>query len=78
MSDYLKKFVRLLTENGVEGDALDEIVHHAKSQEASNINNGGLDEQVQFLISEGGCSYEEIWKEHVGGDQSLEEAMGGA
>lgn len=31
-------------------DALDEMVHEVKSREASDINNGGVDAQVDFLL----------------------------
>jgi hypothetical protein len=31
-------------------DALDEFVHEVKSREATDVNNGGVDEQVGFLL----------------------------
>lgn len=35
-------------------DVLDEMVHEIKSREASAINNGGVDEQVDFLLRDDG------------------------
>ena len=32
-------------------DDLDEEVHEAKSEEAADINNGGLESQVRYLVS---------------------------
>lgn len=34
-------------------EVLDDFVHDAMSARASTINNGGLREQVKFLLSEG-------------------------
>lgn len=39
--------------------ALDDLVHDTKSQEASEINNGGPESQVQYLL-ESGFSLEDI------------------
>jgi hypothetical protein len=35
------------------GEKLDEFVHDAKSQEASDINNGGIDAQIDYLLENG-------------------------
>lgn len=40
----------LISALGLEEDALDELVHDAKSGEASNINNGGFTDQVDYLV----------------------------
>lgn len=34
-------------------DALDSVVHELKSEEASEINNGGRDAQIEFLAGVG-------------------------
>ena len=44
-----------------EGE-LDDIVHDAASQMASNANNGGVDEQIEFLTVIGGWTEEDIRK----------------
>ncbi len=35
---------------GLEAEDLDDLVHDAYSRQASEVNNGGLDSQVRFLI----------------------------
>jgi hypothetical protein len=44
---------KLATANGIDGERLqeimDDLVHDFKSQEASSINNGGIDEQVEYI-----------------------------
>jgi len=44
-----------------EGE-LDDIVHDAASQMASNANNGGVDEQIEFLTVISGWTEEDIRK----------------
>ena len=53
------KVVALLEGDGVEPEALDEIVHDLKSREASGINNGGLRDQVEYIL-ESGISLDEL------------------
>lgn len=41
---------------GLEPEDLDELVHDSASQMASAINNGGLDDQIVFLVEQfGNC-----------------------
>ncbi len=40
----------LATSHGVVPEALDELVHECASSEASDINNGGLESQIEFLV----------------------------
>jgi hypothetical protein len=42
-----------------EGE-LDEFVHEAKSSEAAAINNGGVEDQVEYLLA-AGYSLQEIY-----------------
>lgn len=49
-----------LLKKGFGSENLDDVVHDAASQMASNANNGGLDQQVQFLITSAGWSEDEI------------------
>ena len=35
---------------GLEAEDLDDLVHDAYSRQASEVNNGGLDSQVRFLV----------------------------
>lgn len=45
-------------------DCLDESVHDVKSQEASEINNKGVEEQAEFLIDAFGMDeFEKLLKE---------------
>lgn len=55
---------RQLQEQGVESEALDELVHDAASQKASSINNDGMSEQLRYL-ADAGFSDKEI-AEHAG------------
>lgn len=43
----LKKF---LMDKGIESSHLDDLVHDAASQLASNANNGGTEDQLNFLM----------------------------
>lgn len=47
-SDAIARLVSML--EGVDDGALDEAVIEAKSHEASGINNGGFDDQIEYLI----------------------------
>lgn len=44
----------------IEAEKLDDIVHDAASQMASNANNGGVSKQIEFLIAVAGWTVEEI------------------
>jgi hypothetical protein len=37
-------------EMGLQAEQLDDLVHDAASQEASGVNNGGLSDQVEYLV----------------------------
>lgn len=36
-----------------DSDALDDMVHDAASEIGSNVNNGGLQSQIEFLLEQG-------------------------
>jgi len=36
---------------GLTGEDLDDLVHDAKANEAAEINNGGLEDQLEYLAS---------------------------
>lgn len=42
----------ILTERGVDPKTFDDLVHDLVSRQGSNINNGGLYEQLEFLFRE--------------------------
>jgi len=42
--------INILFEAGVDSEDLDELIHDFKSSEAADINNGGLDSQVLYLV----------------------------
>jgi len=41
----------IFQKNGIECSSLDELVHTAASQQATNANNGGIDVQLNFLLN---------------------------
>lgn len=45
-----KPFHRRLWDRGITADDLDEMVHDTASDMASNINNGGVESQVAYLL----------------------------
>ena len=45
--------VAALERRGLTAEDLDELVHEAKSREASSINNGGREDQVAYLRGAG-------------------------
>jgi hypothetical protein len=49
-----------LLKAGIESSLLDDTVHDAASQQASNANNGGLDSQVDFLLDTCGWTPQNI------------------
>lgn len=49
----VEKAVAALEDDGVEPETLDEIVHELKANEASAINNGGIPEQVEYILGAG-------------------------
>jgi hypothetical protein len=41
----------ILLKNGIEASSLDETVHAAASKQATNANNGGIDDQIDYLLN---------------------------
>lgn len=58
----MNRHCEFLQNNGVASEMLDELVHDVVSKTASRINNGGMEEQVKFLL-ENGYSLQEIVEE---------------
>jgi hypothetical protein len=46
----LRDLLALARQHGISPDDLDEIVHEVVSQQATQINNGGLEAQLSYLI----------------------------
>ena len=42
-----------LLKAGIESSLLDELVHEVASNQASEVNNGGMDSQVAYLLQSG-------------------------
>lgn len=62
--DAIKTLAKDIGENT---DALDELVHEAKAQEASAVNNEGVEAQLQFLVESWGLeSTEKTVRETLG------------
>lgn len=49
----IKDIVERILNSGGESAHLDDLVHETASVMASNINNGGLEEQVEYLLEQG-------------------------
>jgi hypothetical protein len=45
-----EELIAKVGELDLDPEDLDEFVHEAKAEEASKINNGGLDVQVEYLV----------------------------
>jgi DNA-directed RNA polymerase subunit F len=46
----LKEAIEYAQELGLDPEHLDETIHELKSIEAAKINNGGLEEQISYLL----------------------------
>ena len=46
----LRDLLALARQHGISSDDLDEIVHELVSEQATQINNGGLEAQLSYLI----------------------------
>jgi hypothetical protein len=46
----LRDLLALARQHGISSDDLDEIVHEVVSKQATQINNGGLEAQLSYLI----------------------------
>jgi len=62
-----------LQQLGYESAHLDEVVHDAASQLASNANNDGMSSQVDFLITTCGWTEDQILSE-LGEGNSADES----
>ena len=51
-----ERLTRQAEENGVQPERLDELVHEIASSHAASINNGGLSEQIEYLVKELGAA----------------------
>lgn len=60
---HIQGIMACVKENGKElpEDCLDDLVHDTASGLASAANNGGLEEQVKFILSNGG-TVEEVFE----------------
>ncbi len=47
-----KKLIEEAEARGLQPEQLDELVHEAAAANAARINNGGLDEQIEYLVEE--------------------------
>lgn len=52
-SERLMASIQKRGDEGPDEQALDEAVHDVKSAEAADINNGGFQEQIDFLLDAG-------------------------
>ena len=54
-----KQLVSHLIAQGAEADQLDDLVHDLVSGKASDINNGGIEAQVEYIFDEHGSATEQ-------------------
>jgi hypothetical protein len=47
-----EELCELAQKHGVEEGALDELVHDAQASEAADANNGGIEEQIGYLVGD--------------------------
>lgn len=59
MPSDVERLLTLIEEHDLPEEALDDLVHDAKSREASVLNNGGLEEQLTYLLD--WHSFDELW-----------------
>ena len=52
--EAIQNLTREADEKGISDSALDELVQDLCSSMASNINNGGSEEQIKFIIAQTG------------------------
>ena len=48
----MEELIKQLHDHGITSEDLDDMVHDMKAAEAAEINNGGIEDQVEYLI---GC-----------------------
>lgn len=53
--------VELAKSLGISSEDLDDLVHDCVSQQASDINNGGLSAQIEYLNREIGVDELAVW-----------------
>lgn len=56
----IKEIKKKLIKLGYESAFLDDIVHDEMASMAADINNGGIEDQVRFLVEERGYTEEGI------------------
>lgn len=52
--EAIERMVKLANEVGADETAFDETVHDLASSIATNVNNGGLRSQIEFIIAQNG------------------------
>jgi hypothetical protein len=50
--DTIQTLVAHAQQNHLTEPDLDELVHELKSKEASSINNGGIQEQIKYIVEQ--------------------------
>ena len=54
----LQQIVTKLEAAGFDAEDLDDLVYQSLANRASSINNGGIEQQVEFLVNERGYDWE--------------------
>ena len=54
MDEKVREIREYVEKLGIGTEALDEVVHDIKSGEAADINNGGMDSQLKFILEANG------------------------
>jgi len=48
--ENLQELIRLVEAAGITEEDLDEVVHEFKAEEAAEINNAGLEAQLEYIL----------------------------
>lgn len=66
MSQQFPALLQEIQSRGIDPTQLDDLVHEAAAEQASAINNGGLEEQLAYLCAVLGDQAAEAIREHLG------------
>ena len=77
--EHDNRLIRTAEDSGIMPEQLDEAVHEAAASAASSINNGGVADQITYLVEQfGAAETEEILDELSSEDNDTDSQDGGA
>jgi len=75
-TDHLSQLVELAETLGLVSEDLDEVAHDLASETAADINNGGLEGQIQYLIEQVDADYACVWLQERATEKAAARAAG--